>query len=247
MKFYWIKTHRFIKKIFSNNIWDVPNKDNKIYLTFDDGPTPEITEWVLQELEKHKAKATFFCIGKNIENHPAIFAKLLSDGHCIGNHTFNHLNGWKTSTKEYVKNSVQCSVISDQSKNDRLQSAVRSLQSETSNLNGTTANEASKTKNCSPQSAVCSLFRPPYGKIRPSQSKKLRQLGYKIIMWDVLSADFDTSISKEKCLENVLQNVQSGSVIVFHDSVKAFANLEYALPKSLQLLKEKGFVFETLD
>lgn len=221
MKFYWIKTRRFIKKIFSNYSWEIPNMDNKIYLTFDDGPTPEITEWVLEELEKHNAKATFFCIGKNIENHPDLFAKIIVEGHSVGNHTFNHLNGWETPTRDYVENFKLC------------ESAICNLQSDPS--------DSERAKQ------ICTLFRPPYGKIKHSQATKIRQLGYKIIMWDVLSADFDTTISKEKCLENVLKNVQSGSIIVFHDSVKAFPNLEYTLPKSLKFLKEKGFVFETLN
>ena len=104
MNFYWIKTNRFIKKIFSNYIWDIPNTENKIYLTFDDGPTPKITEWVLRELEKYNAKATFFCIGNNIKKHPEIFEKVIDKGHSIGNHTFDHLNGWKTSTADYLKN-----------------------------------------------------------------------------------------------------------------------------------------------
>lgn len=210
MSFYWIKTNAFIKKIFSNHVWEISNTENKIYLTFDDGPIPEITEWVLEELKKYNAKATFFCIGNNIEKHPEIFEKVINDGHSVGNHTFNHLNGWKTSTKEYIENSIQWSVVSGQSPNGK-------------------------------------LFRPPYGKIKSSQSKKLRQLGYKIIMWDVLSADYDTAISPEKCLENVLQNVSSGSIIVFHDSVKAFPNLEYTLPRALKYWQEKGFVFEKLD
>lgn len=216
MNFYWIKTNRFIKKIFSNYVWDIPNTENKIYLTFDDGPTPEITEWVLQELEKYSAKATFFCIGNNIEKHPEIFEKLITKGHSIGNHTFNHLNGWKTSTEGYLENSIQWSVVSGQS------------------------------PNCQLQSANCNLFRPPYGKIKVSQAKKLRQLGYKIIMWDVLSADYDATISAEKCLENATKKVTSGSIIVFHDSVKAFPHLEYTLPKALKYFKEKGFVFEKL-
>lgn len=216
MKFYWTKTHRYIKKIFSNYIWDIPNYENKIYLTFDDGPTPEITEWVLQELEKNNAKATFFCIGNNIEKHPTIFEKLINQGHIAGNHTFNHLNGWKTSTADYLENVKKC------------EAAISIPKSKFQNLNS-------------------KLFRPPYGKIKPSQAKQLRQLGYKIIMWDVLSADFDTTISREKCLENALNKIQSGSIIVFHDSVKAFPNLEYTLPKTLKFLKEKGFVFETLN
>lgn len=217
MSFYWIKTNPLIKKIFSNYIWDIPNTENKIYLTFDDGPTPEITEWVLEELKKYKAKATFFCIGNNIDKHPEIFEKVMNAGHSVGNHTFSHLDGWKTSTEEYIANSIKCSVIGNPSPNCKL-----------------------KTTNCQ-------LFRPPYGKIKIAQAKRLRQLGYKIIMWDVLSADFDTSISKEKCLENVLENATPGSIIVFHDSVKAFSNLEYTLPEALKYWSAKGFVFEKLD
>jgi peptidoglycan-N-acetylglucosamine deacetylase len=214
MNFYWIKTNRLIKKIFSNYVWDIPNTENKIYLTFDDGPTPWITEWVLQELEKHNAKASFFCIGNNIEKHPEIFEKVIAAGHSLGNHTFNHLKGWKTTTEDYLQNSFLCE--------------KQILKSEINNL---------KSK----------IFRPPYGKIKASQAEKLRQLGYKIIMWDVLSADYDITISKEKCLENATKNVQSGSIIVFHDSVKAFPHLEYTLPKALKYYKEKGFVFEKLS
>ena len=217
MSFYWIKTNALIKRIFPNYVWDVTNAENKIYLTFDDGPIPEITDWVLEELKKYEAKATFFCIGDNIQKYPEIFEKVINEGHSIGNHTFNHLNGWKTSTKGYIENSIQWSVISGQSENNKQK---------------TTSNK---------------LFRPPYGKLKLSQSKKLRQLGYKIIMWDVLSADYDMSVSPEKCLENVLKNVTSGSIIVFHDSVKAFPNLQYTLPKALNFWQEKGFVFEKLD
>lgn len=212
MNLNWVKTNSIIKKIFPNYIWDIPNVENKIYLTFDDGPIPEITEWVLEELKKHHAKATFFCIGNNIEKHPTIFTKLINEGHSIGNHTFNHLNGWKTSTKEYLENLRLCEVS-------------------ISNL----------------QSANCNLFRPPYGKIKPSQSKKIRKSGYKIIMWDVLSGDYDSSISPQKCLENVLENVRSGSIIVFHDSIKAFPNLEYTLPRVLENLSKKGFVFDAIS
>jgi peptidoglycan/xylan/chitin deacetylase (PgdA/CDA1 family) len=224
MSFYWIKTNALIKKIFSNYVWDIPNSENKIYLTFDDGPTPEITEWVIEELKKFNAKATFFCIGNNIEKHPQIFEKVINEGHSIGNHTFNHLNGWKTSTNEYLENVSLCefSIL-----NLKSNPSVSELAKQILNLQS-------------------KLFRPPYGKIKLSQSKKLHQLGYKIIMWDVLSADFDNSISKEKCLDNVIKNTKSGSVIVFHDSVKAFPNLEYSLPKALKYWAAKGFVFETI-
>lgn len=209
---FWTKTNSLIKKIFPNYTWDIPNNENKVYLTFDDGPTPEITAWTLEQLKKHNAKATFFCIGKNIENHPDIFKKVIDDGHTIGNHTFNHLNGWKTTTEYYIENTKLC------------QSAI-----------------------CCLQSSVCNLFRPPYGKIKPSQSKALRKLGYKIVMWDVLSEDYNRNIAPEKCLDNVLKNVQSGSIILFHDSVKAFPNLEYTLPKTLEFLKEKGFICDVIN
>lgn len=212
MKLSWVKTHWSIKKLFSNYVWDIANNENKVYLTFDDGPTPAITEWTLQQLRNFNTKATFFCIGDNIRKYPEIYQKVIQDGHSIGNHTFNHLNGWKTSTAEYLKNSKLC------------QSTINNLTSTSNNL-----------------------FRPPYGKIKPSQSKQLRAMGYKIVMWDVLSEDFDATISPEQCLENVLKNVTSGSIIVFHDSLKAFPNLEYALPKTLEFLREKGFVCVRID
>jgi peptidoglycan/xylan/chitin deacetylase (PgdA/CDA1 family) len=212
MKVYNIKTPQIIKRLFSNQVWDIPNKENKIYLTFDDGPTPEITEWVLGILKENNIKATFFCIGNNIEKYPDIFNNVINNGHRIGNHTFNHKNGWKTTNVDYLQNIKLC------------QSEILNQKSE-----------------------ILNLFRPPYGKIKPSQSKRLRKLGYKIIMWDILTADFDKKTSKEKCLENATQKVTSGSIIVFHDSVKAYKNLEYALPKAIQILKEKGFMFDVIQ
>jgi len=198
MSFYWIKTHKIIKRLFPKLIWDIPNNEKIVYLTFDDGPTIEVTNWVLNQLGIYESKATFFCIGKNIKQNPEIFNRIISDGHSVGNHTFNHLNGWKTPTDRYIDNSKF------EVQNSR-------------------------------------LFRPPYGKIKPNQARELRNLGYKIIMWDVLSADFDEKITPEKCLNNVISNVESGSIIVFHDSIKAFRNLEYVLPKTLQFLKQNGF------
>lgn len=214
MKFYWIKTHFLIKKIFSGFVWDFPNKEKKVYLTFDDGPTPEVTEWTLNQLKQFDAKATFFCIGENIQKHPEIFNKVIDEGHSIGNHTFNHLKGWHTANEEYIENFKQCET-----------EILKQLQ--INNL---------KSK----------LFRPPYGKIKFAQSKILRKMNYKIIMWDILSADFDTSISPEECLENVLKNIRSGSIIIFHDSIKASKNLEYALPKTLAFLKENGYKCEAI-
>jgi peptidoglycan-N-acetylglucosamine deacetylase len=212
--FYWVKTNRLLKWLFSNQIWSLPNTENTIYLTFDDGPTPEVTQWVLELLQRENTKATFFCIGENISKHPEIFKQIINEGHSLGNHTFNHLNGWKTSTAIYLENIQKCNkTIYKQSVNSSQQSKI---------------------------------FRPPYGKITPKQSRTLRKLGYKIIMWDILSADFDTSISAEKCYENATQKVTNGSIIVFHDSKKAFENMQYALPKAIQYYKSKGFSFGTL-
>lgn len=209
-----IKVPKIIKKIFYNQVWDLPNSENKIYLTFDDGPTPEITEWVLELLEKEKIKATFFCIGNNIEKYPEIFNKTIEIGHSIGNHTFNHLKGWKTTTNKYIDNVDLCSSIIQKSTSYNLKSTI---------------------------------FRPPYGKIKPQESKLLREKGFKIIMWDVLSKDYDLNVSKEDCLKNVVNNTKSGSIIVFHDSIKAAQNLKFALPKAIAVLKEKGFVFDTIN
>ncbi|TBX70962.1 polysaccharide deacetylase family protein [Flavobacterium silvisoli] len=218
---FWVKTNRFIKLLFPNYTWDIPNTENKVFLTFDDGPLPEITEWVLEQLRLYNAKATFFCIGNNIEKYPDIFQKIITEDHAIGNHTFNHLKGWKTNNDTYLENIKKCSGI----------------------INKFSEGSQQKTKD----NHNSELFRPPYGKIKSSQSRILRRMGYRIIMWDVISMDFDQTISEEKCLENVLKNVTSGSVIVFHDSIKAEQNLRYVLPKTLAYLKEKGFVCAKID
>ncbi|WP_353079499.1 polysaccharide deacetylase family protein [Flavobacterium sp.] len=207
-----IKVPKIIKLLFFNQVWNIPNSENTIYLTFDDGPTPEITERVLEILEKHHIKATFFCIGDNVRKHPEIVQKILSKQHSLGNHTYSHLKGWKTPTKTYISNSEACEIK---------------------------LNSLFKIRNSK-------LFRPPYGKITPWQSYKLRKLGYKIIMWDVLSKDYDASISAEKCYENVIQNVSSGSIIVFHDSNKAKENVLNSLEKTIETLKSKEFKFEKI-
>ena len=209
---FWIKTQPLIKILFPKYVWSLANIEKKVYLTFDDGPIPEITEWVLSELKRYDFKATFFCIGDNIGKHPEIFKKIIASGHQVGNHTFNHLNGWKTPTAAYIQNIEKC------------------------------GDEIARTS-----SKKSKLFRPPYGKIKFSQASLARKSGYKIIMWDVLSADFDQKITPEQCLKNVLSNIASGSIIVFHDSVKAFPNLEYALPKTLEHLSENGYQCEVLD
>jgi len=207
---YFIKTPWIAKKFFSSYIWSLPVGDNAVYLTFDDGPHPVITPWVLNQLSEYDVKATFFCIGDNVKKYPDIFQQVLEDGHNVGNHTYHHLNGWKTDDKKYF---------------DDVSKAAQLINS--------------------------NLFRPPYGRIKNSQAKKIPDAMQtneaKIIMWDVLSADFDTSLTPEQCLSNVLQNVCSGSIIVFHDSHKAYANLEHTLPNTLKSLIEGGFHLKSID
>ncbi|WP_425656673.1 polysaccharide deacetylase family protein [Tenacibaculum ascidiaceicola] len=208
MRLYFIKTPRILKQLFAKYTWSFFTNKKEIYLTFDDGPIPQVTEFVLDQLHNFNAKATFFCIGDNIRKHPAVFSRIVNEGHSVGNHTFNHLNGWKSSNTTYIENISKCeSLLPDQ-----------------------------KTK----------LFRPPYGKIKRKQAKQLLASDYKIIMWDVLSADFDSSITKEKCLQNVLENAQNGSVIVFHDSIKASDKLYYALPKVLKEFSQRGYDFKAI-
>ncbi len=217
MRFYFIKTPRILKQILSRYTWCFGSDKKEIYLTFDDGPVPEVTEFVLDQLKKYNAKATFFCIGDNIKKHSSIFCQIINEGHSVGNHTFNHLNGWKTNNDSYIENIELCeSIISNKSEIS-------------SNLN------------------LSKLFRPPYGKLKKSQSKQLIKKGYKIIMWDVLSADFDTSITKEKCLKNVLENTKNRSIIVFHDSIKASEKLYYILPKVLEEFTKKGYTFKAIS
>lgn len=230
MKLYFTKTPRIFTRIFSNYTWCFSLDKKEIYLTFDDGPTPEITNFVLSELQKHNAKATFFCIGKNVKKHPDIFKRLITEGHTVGNHTQNHFNGWKHHKKEYLENIFSCE--------NNLQGFKNLVGLNNSNNNTYKVFETLQEK---PK-----LFRPPYGKIKVSQGKELIKKGYKIIMWSVLSADFDTSISKEQCLQNVLRNTNNGSIVVFHDSLKASEKLTYVLPKVLEEFSKKGFTFKAI-
>ena len=213
MKFYFIKTPRIIRDYFSNYTWRFNSEKKEIFLTFDDGPTPEVTNFVLDELKKYKAKATFFCIGKNIEAQQTIANRIIEENHTIGNHTQNHLNGWGNNNATYVDDFLKCDETITRFNNLTIQQK---------------------------------LFRPPYGKIKKSQAKEILKKGVQIIMWDVLSADFDTSINKDTCLQNVLKNTRKGSIVVFHDSVKAFEKLKFVLPRVLDEFSKKGFVFNAI-
>ena len=223
-----VKIPLVIKKMFPNYVWDIATNDKVIYLTFDDGPTPEITNWTLRTLKEYNAKATFFCIGNNIEKYPDIFQRVLHDGHAIGNHTHNHIKGWKTKTPEYLENINLCETVI---KNQIPSSSIINRQSSIVNR----------------QSLIVNLFRPPYGQITPKQGKELLAMGYKIIIWDVLSFDWDKKVPKEACFKNVISKATNGSIVVFHDSVKASKNMQYALPKVLEFYGKKGFSFKALE
>lgn len=207
---YFVKTPWLIKKFFSLYTWSIPTKEKALYLTFDDGPHPEITPFVLKELRKYSALATFFCIGKNVLAYPDTYKHILDEGHSVGNHTQNHLNGWKTPNDVYMKDIAEAANYIDSN-----------------------------------------LFRPPYGKITLFQAKNLRAAmkgrKAKVIMWDVLSADFDDTITEEQSLQFVVLRASSGSIIVFHDSEKAFQKLQYILPKILYYFSKKGFQFLSLE
>jgi peptidoglycan/xylan/chitin deacetylase (PgdA/CDA1 family) len=208
MQLYLTKTPRIVQYLLRNYTWRFSTNKKEIYLTFDDGPTPEITGWVLNTLAKYNAKATFFCIGKNVIEEPKIHARILKENHQIGNHTHNHKKGSETDLKSYINNILE---------------AEKHLENPSK------------------------LFRPPYGRIKRKQARKIKSLGYNIIMWDVLSADFDTTITKEKCLQNVFKNTKRGSIIVFHDSIKAFERLQFTLPKVLDYYSKKGYTFKTIS
>ena len=222
-----VKTPLVVQKLFPKYTWEIASDTKEIYLTFDDGPTPEITNWVLNLLKKHDAKATFFCIGKNIEMHPEIFQDILHDGHTIGNHTYNHIKGWKTSVIDYVENV------------DKAQQVI--------NTHFDYIEQNQKASIAKLQSPITNLFRPPYGQITPKQGTELIKLGYKVIMWSVLSIDWDDFVSRKICLNNVITKADTGSIIVFHDSIKASKNMQYALPKVLDYFSKKGYTFKSLQ
>ncbi len=212
MKKYFIKTPWWLKKIYSRYTWSLPTSEKILYLTFDDGPHATVTPFVLDTLQQYQAKATFFCIGKNVAEQHAVYKRILEEGHAVGNHTHNHYNGWKTDDQVYINNILE---------------AAKWIDSH--------------------------LFRPPYGRISGFQAKNLQQLSLNkstqktnIIMWDVLSADFDTTISGEDCLKHVIGKATKGSIIVFHDSEKAFPRLQYALPKTLAYFSEQGYSFRAI-
>jgi peptidoglycan/xylan/chitin deacetylase (PgdA/CDA1 family) len=202
---YLVKTPPIIKTLFPDFIWHVETDEPRVFLTFDDGPIPGLTPWILDELSNYNFKATFFCVGENAARYPELVDQVLSEGHLLGNHTHNHLNGWLTDRDTYLANVEACDQV-----------------------------------------ISTTLFRPPYGKIRRSQFHAIRS-EKSVIMWDVLSGDFDPSISNEKCLSNVIDHYSPGSIIVFHDNLKSEKKLRYVLPRFLDHLAENSFVSENLE
>ena len=205
--FYFVKTPFWLQRLFPRRIWEMSRAEKKIFLSFDDGPHPEHTGFVLDELKKYNALATFFCIGNNVKQYPEMFQRIIDEGHAIGNHTQNHINGKKAEDREYINEVTEAAQYID-----------------------------------SP------LFRPPYGRLTRFREKLLSGMKppYQIIMWTVLSGDFDPSGSCENCFENILFKAGNGSIVVFHDSEKAAEKMRYALPKVLQSFSNKGFSFEKI-
>ena len=206
--FYFINTPVWLQMLYPKRIWQMDKNKKEIYLTFDDGPHASITNFVLDELKQYNAEATFFCIGKNVADNPSVYKRIITEGHAVGNHTQNHLNGFKTIDKTYVDDVLEASKFIDSD-----------------------------------------LFRPPFGRLKSFQANILTSIKkpYRIIMWSLLSGDFDSKISPERCLENVLFKISNGAIVVFHDSEKAAKKMMYALPKVLKILSEKGYTFKKIS
>ena len=202
---YLTRTPRTVQALFNGLTWSVPGPEKDLYLTFDDGPIPEVTPWVLDTLAAFEAKATFFCVGRNAEQNPELLARIRQGGHAVGNHTFDHVRGRTTTLRVYLRETLKCQTIT-----------------------GT------------------GLFRPPYGSMTMRQFRVLRS-HFKIVMWDVLSGDFDQMLDAPRCLRNVIDHARPGSIVVFHDSLKARERLRYALPGTLAHFAEHGYRFKALD
>ena len=194
----------FIKLMWRTPVWRINPSEKVIYLTFDDGPNPEVTPRVLDILDEFEAKATFFCVGENVMKYPEIFQKVKHRGHAVGNHTFNHVKGTEKTVKEYVDNVGK-------------------------------AHEYIHSK----------LFRPPHGRITLSQVNKLKA-DFKIIMWDFITYDFDRQVTSTEILKEVKLRSRNGSVVIFHDSLKARKNVLEALPEALRYWKKEGYEVKAL-
>lgn len=198
------QTPKIFHHLFPQLLWKVKVTSKIIYLTFDDGPHPEITPKVLNILADYDAKATFFCVGNNVQKYPDIFQQVVDAGHVAANHTFHHLKGWQTPNDVYFRDVEACQAL----------------------VNAT-------------------FFRPPYGKMKVSQIKQLKKQ-YQLVMWSVITYDYDQRLSAAKCLQRATQKTGPGDIVVFHDSKKAEKNLLVVLPRFLEYFSKRGYGFETL-
>lgn len=201
------RTPTWLHRYFGDYIWRIPTHEKVLYLSFDDGPDPEITPFVLEQLALYQAKAVFFCVGDNLRKYPQVVNEILSAGHLIGNHTYNHLKGWNTSTEVYIENILEC-------------------------------------QNHSPLGTT--LFRPPYGRIKKSQGDWLKKEGFQIVMWDILTYDYDASLNVHWAIKKIIKRTRKGSIVVFHDSKKAYAQLKVMLPLYLKHMTENGYSFQLI-
>lgn len=201
-----VQPPKALRAMFPHTLWRGKSDEKTLYLTFDDGPVEKETSWVMNLLNEYQLKATFFCVGENAYNNAHLMKELLSKGHSVGNHAYNHLPAWKCSRKAYFSN-------------------------------------IEKAKPFIPGG----LFRPPHGQLYPWYMKELKQTQKSIVMWDVLSMDYDNRLSKHDVLNNVLQYTRNGSILLFHDSKKAWERMHYALPASLDHLLKEGYTFKKLE
>lgn len=200
-----VRAPQIIRLLYRKAVWNFSQREKVVYLTFDDGPIPEVTPWLLDLLKKENIKTSFFCVGENVQKHPEVFQQILDDGHSVGNHTFNHIQGLKSGNYRYLANIEKANTL-----------------------------------------IGSNLFRPPHGFLKRSQYKRLSRK-YRIVMWDVLSRDFDNRISAKEVHNNVMGYVRPGSIITFHDSLKAEKNLKEALPEVIRSLKKQGYRFEAIS
>ncbi len=199
-----IQPKKAFRLLYPKAIWKAKTTSPTIFLTFDDGPIPGLTEWILDTLKSYNAKGTFFCVGENITKNKFIFNRIIKEGHTVGNHTYNHIKGFKTKTTDYLENTEKCEIYTNSK-----------------------------------------LFRPPYGQLKKSQYKALLERGYKIIMWDVISYDYE-KITPEACYKNVEKNVKNGSIVLFHDNIKAEEKIKHALPKTIEFFLKLNYKFAAL-
>jgi peptidoglycan/xylan/chitin deacetylase (PgdA/CDA1 family) len=197
---------KILRALTPGLVWSIPTAGDEVYLTFDDGPSPAITEWILDELERWDARATFFCLGRNVEAHPELYRQIVARGHRVGNHSWDHARGWGTDPQAYAAQVERAAGVIDSN-----------------------------------------LFRPPYGRISPGEARLLAAAGYRTVMWNVVSGDYNRRLTPAECLDRVVRGVERGDIVVFHDSRKAFRNMSYALPRTLEWLHSKGLKSKSIE